>query len=130
MPIHCISFYEDDWLVRQSDRQQWNHATGAYGASYQLYQLEGFAWNDAIHNPHGLAVYVFDETGDHDSRDGFLHPDDGVYVFGITRVDVLSLVPAESINGVVKITTPVKKCLWGCEAAAVALDHRYTQLGY
>lgn len=128
MGIHCFSFYEEDWLVRKADRQQWNHLTRAYGGSYELHDKAGFVWDDVTHNPNNLPVYVFDETGD-TLQGGFTHPTDAIYVFGITGMDITQIVPESSRAGVVKIETPNPVCLWGCEAAGIALAHRHYQSG-
>lgn len=126
MGAHCISFYEENWLVRAADRQQWNHVTGAFDCTYQLYNAATFVWDDAVHNPNGLPVYLFDESGQ-DSLTSVTLPDDAVLVFGITGMNDVGLVPAEKITGVIRIDTPMPKSLWGCEAAAIALAHRYQQ---
>jgi hypothetical protein len=126
MTIHCISFYEETWMVRSADRQQWNHVTGAYNCTFKLYDVDGFVWDDAVHNPSGLPVYLFDESGQQSLTDAVL-PDDAIYVFGITGMNDVGLIPQESITGVIRIDTPAAKSLWGCEAAAIALSHRYMQ---
>lgn len=132
MSIHCISFWEDAWLVRNSDRQQWNHVTGAYECTFKLYRDGNkFVWDDAVHNPTALPVYLFDESGVDTlyPPNAFQHPTNGIYVFGNTGMDITTVVPVESRDGVIKIVTPVVKSLWGCEAAAVVLAHRYKQVG-
>lgn len=129
MSIKCISFYEESWLVRAADRQQWNHVTNAFACTYELFDAQGFVWNDAEHNPGGLDVYLFDETGVQTllTPTPFLHPVDAIYVFGVTGMDITQVVPLASRVDVIQIDTPVAKSLWGCEAAAIALAHRYLQ---
>lgn len=127
MGIHCISFYEESWMVRSADRQQWNHITNAYGGSYALYDKVGFVWDDAVHNPDNLPVYVFDETGTLPAE-SWTYPADAIFVFGITGMDVTQVVPEASRDGVFKINTPNAVPLWGCQAAGIALSHRNCQL--
>lgn len=129
MSIKCISFYEEKWLVRASDRQQWKHVTGAFACKFELFDDTDFVWDDAVHNPDGLDVYVFDETGIQTLLlpAPFEHPTDALYVFGITGMDITAVVPSASRADVIKLDTPVAKSLWGCEAAAYALSHRYLQ---
>lgn len=129
MSIKCISFYEETWLVRAADRQQWKHVTAAFDCTVQLFDAAGFVWDDATHNPDGLDVYVFDETGTQSllMPRPFNHPTDAVYVFGITGMDITRVVLSASRADVIRIDTPVTKSLWGCEAAAIALAHRYLQ---
>jgi hypothetical protein len=127
--IKCISFYEELWLVRNADRQQWNHVTNAFGCSYQLFDSVGFVWDDATHNPDGWPVYVFDETGTQTllTPTPFIHPTEAIYVFGVTGMDITQVVPPASRADIVQIDTPADVPLWGCEAAAIALAHRYLQ---
>ena len=127
--IHCISFFEDSWLIRKADRQQWKHVCEAFSATCALYDSEGFVWDDAVHNPTGLPVYVFDETGVQSLLEPtpFVHPQEAIYVFGNTGMDLPAVVPEASRTDVIKIETPVVKSLWGCEAAGIALAHRYLQ---
>ncbi len=127
--IKCISFFEETWLVRNSDRQQWNHLVNAFECSFELYDLNGFVWDDAEHNPDGLPVYVFDETGERSllTPDEFQHPIDAIYVFGITGTDVTKVVPDESTTETIRVDTPQAVSLWGVETAAIALGHRYLQ---
>jgi hypothetical protein len=126
MSIKCVSFYEDA-LPRRVDRQQWRHVTGAFGATVELYEANGFVWNDETHNPKGRPVYLFDETGEIELFDPiitFAHPENALYVFGITDMDITKVVPPGSFNDVVRIDTPVSKPFWGCQAAAIVLAHK------
>lgn len=131
MGIRCISFYEDNWLLRGADRLQWKQLTGAFNCEFELHDSEGFVWDDAVHNPGGVPVYLFDETGQQSLAGDtpFVHPQDAIYVFGITGMNDVGLIPDSSITGVIRIDTPVAKSLWGCQAAAIALVHRYLQSG-
>lgn len=124
-----ISFFEEA-LPRKVDRQQWRHVTGAFDATVELYDANGFVWQDDEYNPEGRPVYLFDETGERDLFDpliAFEHPEDAIYVFGITDMDITKVVPAGSFNDVVRIDTPKAKPLWGCEAAAIVLAHKFVK---
>lgn len=117
--IKCISFYEDKWMIRAADRVQWKNLTRAFGAEFELYDLQTFTWDDALHNPNGLPVYVFEESGGPMPTSKDLEGSSGaIFVFGVTGMDVSKLIPGT----VVRIETPEPVPLWGCEAAAIALD--------
>jgi hypothetical protein len=120
--IKCISFYEDVWLPRGADRQQWNHVVGAFGGAYELFDYRGWVWDPSM--AEGGTVIVFDELGNTDLST-FVHPENACYLFGITGMNQGELV--QYAEHVVRITTPVEKSLWGCQAAAMALYDRLSK---
>jgi hypothetical protein len=71
--------------------------------------------------PEGYKIVVFEQGGD-ELLSNFAHPQDGVYVFGRSRLNLL-LEPI-SYDHAVKIETLEDVSLFGCEAAAIALFHR------
>jgi hypothetical protein len=120
--IKCISFYEDVWLPRGCDRQQWNHMTSAFGGTYELFDFKDWTWDPSM--AEGGTVVVFDESGDR-HLNTFTHPENACYLFGITGMNEGQLLPYA--DQVVRIETPVAKSLWGCQAAAMALYDRLSK---
>lgn len=105
-------------MIRAADRVQWKNLVRAFGATFALYDAQGFEWDDKVENPAGLPVYVFDETGEQ-TLDEVEHTiTDAIFVFGITGMDVTQVIPGT----VLRLKTPEPVPLWGCEAAAIALD--------
>lgn len=115
--VKLIAFYEDQWMPPGTDRAQWQHLAGAFGAQFQMIR----DWSEAV-IPEGHAVIAVDEFGEHESG-AWTHPEDAVYVFGRSGQNLMSTVPSDHQ---VKVTTPNAIAMFGISAGSIILRERQT----
>jgi len=115
-----VAYREESWMNPKADWRQWDHLTRAYGVDLMLLDR-------------GVELGTVELTGDivvldEDAEmilDYFTHPEDAIYVFGRTGHAFLHKQIPNNVS--VRIDTPNPICLFGCEAAAIVLEHRRRQ---
>lgn len=109
-----VGFKEKNWFNPRTDFALWNQLCRAYN--------EEFSWySDWIPQPDSPIV-VFDEDGDTKLKD-FIHPPNATYVFGRTAQYRLQDIVLCEYS--VRIETPKQHSLFGVEAAAIMLAHKW-----
>jgi len=101
------------------DYKMWEQLALAYGAEVQIIG----DWNEAV-IPDGHKIVLVESEGAEEITT-FTHPENVVYVFGRTSLDIHGLIPHDCSNGeCVRIDTPNPNGLFGVEAAAIVLHRR------
>ncbi len=115
MGAKVIAFRDDGWMSPNTDYRMWDHLCRAYGAELQMVS----SWDDAEY-PKGFDVILVDQLGD-DVLGSFVHPRNGVYLFGRTSMNLPSIMDGDHV---LQIVTPNPISMFGVSAAAIVLEDR------
>ena len=109
-----IAFREKSWF---------DFACG-WHTDYALYQQTCAAYGQPFEFveelPNQKTIVIVDENGKIPLEE-FEHPEDAIYVFGRTGMDLMQLYPGYLS---VRINTPYKSSLFGCVACGIILEDR------
>ncbi|RLG68962.1 hypothetical protein DRN93_01465 [archaeon] len=104
--------------------KSWFEFSCGWHTDYALYQQTCAAYGQPFEFieevPKGRSIVIVDEKGDIPLEE-FEHPEDAVYVFGRTGMDLKLLYPEYPS---VRIDTPYSSPLFGCVACGIILEDR------
>lgn len=120
MSVKLVAFREDTWFAPLAEYNLYNHLAIAYNCDSQLIR----DWSEAV-VPDGWPVILAYEHGELESRQ-FRHPENAVYVFGRTALDLLGAVPNPDV--ILRVDTPGSSLgMFGAQIAAIVLRDRQQQ---
>ena len=122
--VKVIAYYEDYWMPPGTDLNQWDDVCVSYGATLQMIR----DWSEAV-IPVGAYVVVFDPGNlsginlnvASDITTALTGHDNVVFVFGRSDLNFQSLLPADSWDTTITITTPSTLSMFGVTAGSIIL---------